>query len=281
MGLLPTLQAPVTESRNLYAPVRLNYSEQLYGGGWRLNASIRYDRRFRLPPEPAASQEWQIGFIQNVMGVSCICRYESGRVVRINDRNQWLDALRPGNQSWYAPSRVPGQSIRAYASINYGGGQMSLVGAPQVTSAELSMQDYPHTQYFNFFRGGPSGDQLREVEDNIRFRVWLAAKTAASPGQVASSYHIIAFTNVFMLTYRLNIAGVNEDFAQQVYGAVAAGGSGSRITRPAPQCYISTVNWMQANSNTHRPVVSGRTANEALGDLQSRHGVGPLTRWGE
>ncbi len=284
MGLYPTFRPPITEARGQYEPIRLNFSDSIFGGGWRLGVTIRYERRFPLPPEPSANQEWQVGFIQNVISVDCTCRYDSGRVVHINNRTPRLDAERPGTQAWihrYALSRVAGQPVHPWAPVNYGGGSAALVGSPQTTSVDLSMQDYPHTQYFNFFRGGNRGDQLREVVDAIRFKVWLAARIATFAPQAANSYHVIAVTNEFELTYRLTIAGVNADFGYQARAAAMAGGPSSIITPPSVRCDISAINWTQASHSTPRPIVSGATANEALGSLQYQHGVGPLTRWGQ
>src|SRR5262245_1090831 len=127
MGLFPTLRPPVTEVRAQYEAVHVNFSDRVYGGGWRMDVSITYDRRFPLPPEPSSSEVWQVGFIQNVLGVSGMFRYDSGRTVRISDRIHWLDAERPGSQAWvhrFALTPVQGQpaSVRAWAPINYGAG---------------------------------------------------------------------------------------------------------------------------------------------------------------
>ena len=206
--------------------------------------------------------------------------------MRINHQTPKLDAERPGNQAWVNMHAItvvqdsPRITIHPWIPIIYGRGQATLLGNSQVTTFELSMQDYPKTQYYNFF-GGASRDQLREVHHRIEFRTWLAAKKVSSRNDDPRSYHLMAVTNPFTLTYDLQIPGLNPAFAAFSRGAVAAGEQGETITRPGVQCYLSDLNWAQARPNTPRPVVSGQTANEELGSLHNRRGVGPLSLWGD
>ena len=284
MGLLPTLVDPITEVRVRREYISTNNSESISGGGWRLRAQINYNRMFPLPPEPSRSENWEIGFIQNVLGVNCRCRYDSGRPVQVVNSAHWLDAERPGTQAWihrYAITVVENQAERLHpwVPISYGGGGFSLIGAPSTNSVQLSMQDFPKTQYYNFL-GNNTRIQLREVNDQIRFKVWLAARRTSSPQNDPRSYHIIAVTNEFTLTYGLTIAAMNSNLGYQSRGAIAAGNPGGAISNPVPTCHITYVGWTQANLRTPRPVVAGPTANEGLGALLNQQRIGPLTRWG-
>lgn len=286
MGLYPDLDRPITEVGGQYEAIPFNYSIRVFGGGWQLGTEVRYDRRFPLPQDPPTNEEWQVGFIQNVLSENCTCRYASGSTVPVIHRTPILDAERPGTQAWmyqYAITRPTGESvsIHPWAPINFGAGQVSLVGNSGMTSIRLSTRDYPKSQYFNFFRGVYNGDQLREVRHTIQFRAWLAAKRATARADDPRSYSLIALTNAFTLSYELDVPGLIPAFAAASRGAPAAGRPGSMIAEPGARCAVSELSWAQARPNSPRPIVSGATANDTLGQRHNQQGVGPLTLWGE
>lgn len=285
MGLYPAPNQFSTYDGRSFENILTNYSISVFGGGWELSTSISYQRGFPLPQDPPSQEDWQVGFIQNVLRETCTCRYASGRTIRFSHPTPVLDAEREGNQAWilrYARTNVPGEStsLRPWAPINYGGGGASLVGNARMTNIALSMQDYPRAQYYNFFGGVNSGDQLRQVRNSIEFRIWLAAKRTSSRVDDPRSYNLLALSSVFSLTYQVDIPGLNPAFSASARGAAMAGGQGVQLTDPIVQCLVSRGNWGQAGPNAPRPVVSGPTANETLGGLHNRHGVGPLTMWG-
>jgi hypothetical protein len=214
--------------------------------GWRFRVTVFYD-----PPREArpSGETWQVGFIQNVVSDDTILGYESGRPVHPPmHRGQLLDALRPGTQAWLTnqPSVTihhPGnrtETVRGWGTI---------VAGASAATLELNMQDFPRDRLCEFRNCGPRGNPLAEYRRGVAFQAWLAARRQTDPESVASSYRWLAATNMWEVRFGVMFEAVDEGRRPRVVDA-----------------QNFSIRWADATSSTPRPVVTGQTANQVLGN---------------
>jgi hypothetical protein len=224
---------------------------------------------------------WQIGFIQNVVSQQGSFQYEGLRnPVACNLNTQLLDALRPGTQAWLTPTAqfaARDESIQTWCSFTYDPPQ-----SPAMT--RLTMRDFPlDTYYMSFQNNGVNF--LRSFRQTTTFRLWLAAKPGNAPEDQAVSYRLLAVAD-FAVTVQVTLTGQNPFTAHLARANFAAGGPsvppGSFDVEVSPLI----VNWRRgrdsgerrgADARGDRIVVSGHTANETYGAVFAGAGVGPAT----
>lgn len=284
MGLIiSTIRAAQRGGRPRHEFVRTNYHHAISGVGFFAAVEINHQPG-GYPPDPVQPEEWQIGFIQNIIRMRITARYESGRVERFNHVNPILDAMRhpdlaiPADwqEPWIYYTQVlqdgDGHELRGFANFTYGGGQ----GPSHI---RLSMVDYPRASFYNVFRGGSRGDQLRNVEEHVDFGLWIAAKRVSDPPQNLNNYLGLAMAQFTFIT-QLSISGHNPYWAP--------GNSPS----PSPQFTVqSSENRfvfnqdLRPNSPTIRPnrtrprIISGPMANTVLPRLVNNSGISPMYRF--
>jgi hypothetical protein len=119
------------------------------------------------------------------------------------------------------------------------------------------MQDFPDDWLCEFRNCGPRGNALVEYRRSVAFRIWLAARRQSDPENVPASYRLLAATNMFEIRFGSYFDRTDQGVRPRVVDAEEF-----------------TINWTDATRSTVRPVVSGQTANELLGDRLNRLGVG-------
>lgn len=257
---------------------QFNFSHEIQGVGFSLSVEVNR-RPGGTPPEPPEPEFWKVGFIQNVMRERILAVYESGRRVPPVNNSEILSSpildtmdhpelLIP--EDWQEPWIYPKETMRSdRRELN--GFQRFTYGAGQGPDAlRLTMEDYPRAAFYNVFRGGRGGDQLRQAEDRITFRIWVVAKRDLDPIHDRGSYHVLAFSQPFAFITTLNIAGHNAGWAPA--NPIPAQGYTWRVT---PHQTLTPTRPTVTPGAAPLGLVSGPTANRALPQIFAETGVGP------
>lgn len=268
MGIdIRTSNPQITTQRFIRSWLQPDWIMQIQGWSWDISANVRVNGG--SSPQMASGQGWQVGFIQNVVGVTARFRYDSGRVVSINHQQQLLDA-ETSTQAWVGSL---GGGVFPWNAFFY-------QGPSKPFNFRLNFNDNPRAAYFNFFGGGGmGGDQLREVRDQTTFRLWLAARRDSAPPHDPRSYQLLEVTNDFSVTVDIRIStGVNDVFTYAFQQQFA--GTGQPLpstTTPAVSISPLRIRWGSITSHrrTTNVVVSGSLANQVLPSIFASNRVSP------
>jgi hypothetical protein len=158
------------------------------------------------PPKPASREEWEVGYIQNVLANSFHATYNSGLKKKFIWKSPQLDS---SGGAWYLPpgrwKTESGGSLRASVNFLYGGDF-------QPDGLVINMEDRPQMSYYNVWKGGRGGDQLRHVKEVIHFGLWIACRRAKDAKENLKNYHILCGTK-FTVSSWLEIKGHNYVWA--------------------------------------------------------------------
>lgn len=284
MGLIINTIRPAQEDgrpRHEYVPT--NHHHAISGVGFFATVEINHQPG-GYPPDPVQPEDWQIGFIQNVIRMQIIARYDSGREERFNHINPILDAMRhpvlltPADwqEPWIYYTQVlqdgNGHELRGFANFKYGGGQ-------RPSRIRLSMVDYPRASFYNVFSGGSGGDQLRNVEERVDFGLWIAAKRVSDHPQNLNNYIGLAMAQFTFIT-QLRISGHNPYWVPGNNPPPSL-----QFTVQPSQYSINFTQVLRPNSPTFRPnrsrprIISGPMANAVLPRLVNNAGISPRYRF--
>ena len=278
MGLRINVGNPLLHS----GPMPLLTSSQggnwlIAAGGWfwKINASIHVVAA-GLPAMPQYPTDWEVGFIQNIVGVAADFEYSDGTLKRVWSKTPWLDA-ELSTHAWCTNAATVvlpgGPPISSWASFQYYNWRR---GDPEI-EMDLSMEDHPSFCYYNFFRGGRQGASVRRISDVTSFRLWIADKPRSAPSHDINSYHFLSMSNEFRVGFNLTISDANPCFARSLAAnpTLPPGTGGFNIQPSSTQ-----IHFMAFDGVTY-PRVSGPTANQRLPSLyaspeNSRRGRFPV-----
>ena len=260
-------------------PNLLSNSIEVSNAGWIVRADVFYDPGRGCVPEPATAEDWEIGFIQNVLQDDAVAQYEGtqntirmhyggGRRSPARPQAQspqppsaeppLLDALRNGTgstQAWFTtePEILDRSGVvlsRSWTRVRYGAGNL----AP--FSVSLILRDTPRFSFHQRKLG--SNERLLTLDLRTQFQIWIAAKAASASATDLASYHVLAES--FPFTFTMSIRG-DWTVNPPRFNATQNG----RIQFSAQQCRGRILR------------VNGPTANELLGGRMGTAGIGP--RW--
>lgn len=230
--------------------------------GWVVSSNVFYDPGHGCVPEPARAEDWEVGFIQNVLEDDTWASYQgvpSAIHLHYGGRNEppLLDALRrgAGTQAWLTPDSdiLDGSGAllsRAWTRVRYGGGNLNPF------TILLVMRDTPSFSFYQRRTG--SHEPLLALRLRTRFQIWVAAKPALASSTNLTSYHVLSQSNPFI--FRMDVIG-DWSTGRPRFNAIA---TFSNIGFPS-QCRGRIL------------CVDGPTANEVLGGRIFPQGIGP--RW--
>lgn len=182
-----------------YNTLELDHVHKFSHFGFKHSTQLYYTEKINVPPTPKKYQEWQVGYIQNVLWEQITAQYGDAKQPREYIFGSPILDKQPSKDSgirspWYFKSTLAettfGDVFTPYLEFGYDREkEETYLGA-------VSIVDYPNRNYFNEFRGEYRGKKLKSLHDNIKFGLWVAAKPRDSGAFSLNSYYILLTTTV-------------------------------------------------------------------------------------
>lgn len=162
---------------------------EFFHEGWEFTTEILLTTQPGIR-NPTTAEEWEIGFVQNVLQVEAAFQYSSGTGLRFllptADRGRRrvpiLDAK--NNPPWVNSLPPPSGQPPCMRRVTIDPAAVSYARSNRRSLETIKCVDYPRTKYFLFENGGMAaggGRWVTSIEVKTRFQAFIIARRVSAP----------------------------------------------------------------------------------------------------